>query len=86
MMNKIFYNIYYMKKRKLFSKKSLIIIVVVILLLVLLGLFDKKSYKNKKFYKCNNRLGKVTNNIFYILILNIIMIIGIFTCLVITIS
>lgn len=53
-----------MKKRKLFSKKSLIVIVVIIFLLILLGLFDKKTYKNKNFYKCNNRLGKVTNNIF----------------------
>jgi len=53
-----------MKKRKLFTKKSLIIFIVIFLFISLLGILNSNTYSNKKFYKCSNRLGKVTGNIF----------------------
>ena len=53
-----------MKKRKLFTKKTVIIIIIICLFLFTLSIINKSSYKNKNFYKCRNKLGKVTNNIF----------------------
>jgi len=53
-----------MKKRKMIGKKGIVIVVVIVLFIVLLAILNHKSYNNKRFYKCKNSLGKVTNNIF----------------------
>lgn len=45
-------------------RKGIVVAIVVILFVVLLSMLNRKSYKNQNFYKCKNRVGKVTRNIF----------------------
>jgi hypothetical protein len=53
-----------MKSKYMLTKKTIVIIVIIILFIILLYIINYKSYNNKKFYKCSNNLGKITDNIF----------------------
>ena len=53
-----------MKSKYMLTKKTIIIIVIIILFIILLYIINYKSYNNKRFYKCSNNLGKITDNIF----------------------